>query len=88
MLLVTRAIKNSIMLDAGLTGILAAMSALTQRAAAPVNGLRNMNPYVSSTLMDWTSKGLRPVIPRQLAPGHDLHYDRSVGTRALHGLMQ
>lgn len=71
------------MLDAGLTGILAAMCALIQRAAAPVNGLQNMNPYVSGTLADWTSKGLRPVIPRQLAPTRDFRSDRSVGAGTL-----
>ena len=64
---------------AGLTGVLAAMCALTQRAAAPVNGLRSMNPYVRSTLTDWRSKGLSAVIPRQLAPGTDLNARHCIG---------
>ncbi|BDA51455.1 probable oleandomycin polyketide synthase, modules 5 and 6 [Coccomyxa sp. Obi] len=65
---------------AGLTGVFAAMCALTQRAAAPVNGLRSMNPYVGSTLADWRAKGLTAVVPRQLTPGPDMQGRQCIGT--------
>ncbi len=55
------------------------MCALTQQAAAAVNNLRNMNAYVSSTLGDWPAKGLRAVVPRQLAPGTELEGSCFVG---------
>lgn len=55
------------------------MCTLTHRAAAAVNSLRNMNAYVSSTLADWSAKGLHAVVPRQLAPGTEIEGSRSVG---------
>ena len=55
------------------------MCVLTQRAAAPVNGLRSMNPYVGSTLADWRAKGLIAQVPRQLAPGSDLQAGHCIG---------
>ncbi|CAL8465605.1 g5141 [Coccomyxa elongata] len=65
---------------AGLTGLLAAMCALTQRAAAPVNGLRSMNPYVGSTLADWRARGLTAQVPQQLAAGPGLQPHHCIGT--------
>ncbi|KFM27283.1 Erythronolide synthase, modules 1 and 2 [Auxenochlorella protothecoides] len=54
---------------AGLTGALQALCALSDKAAAPVLHLRDMNPFVGTTFGDWPRRhGLLASIPRQLAP--------------------
>ena len=54
---------------AGLTGVLMAMATLGHKAAPPIACLRNINPYVDSTLAEWGRRRLHPAVPRQLAPG-------------------
>lgn len=56
-----------------------ATATLSHRAAAPVASLRALNPYIGSTLGEWTSKGLQAAVPRQLSPGATLRPDLSVG---------
>ena len=51
--------------NAGLTGVLMAMSALSQHVIAPIASLRNINPYVGTTLADLAAKGLETPLPRQ-----------------------
>ena len=54
---------------AGLTGLLMAAQAASQRCAAPVMHLRSINPYVEAALGDWHkgSGHLAGAIPRQQA---------------------
>lgn len=56
-----------------------AAATLTQQAAAPVNGLRNMNAYVASSLEEWPAKGLQALVPRQDGPGDRKEAGSSVG---------
>lgn len=51
----------------GLTGVLMAMSALTEQTSAPIVSLRNINPYVETTLADLAAKGVKMPLPRQSA---------------------
>lgn len=47
-------------------GLVAATSALVQRAQPPVMHLRSLNPYVASALSDWgkPAVNLTPSVPR------------------------
>lgn len=52
---------------AGTTGLLLAMQSISQRSAAGIMCLRDMNPYVSAAVADWTKRaGHAPLLPRQL----------------------
>ena len=51
----------------GLTGVLMAMSALIEQTSAPIASLRNINPYVETTLADLAAKGVKMPLPRQSA---------------------
>ena len=54
---------------AGLTGMLLALGAQQQQMAAPIVGLREVNPYVASAVEDWRSRhGMAAALPRQPAP--------------------
>ncbi len=58
---------------AGLTGTLLAVGALRQAALPPIVNLREINPYVSAALADWTGRlGLAAAASRQLAPAAHL----------------
>ncbi|BDA51457.1 probable inactive phenolphthiocerol synthesis polyketide s at N-terminal half [Coccomyxa sp. Obi] len=64
---------------AGITGVLMAITALQQAAAAPIVNLRTVNPYVTAALSDWRSlRGIAAHAPRQLAPGSLLKGDNRV----------
>ncbi len=64
----------------GLTGILMAMSALSQHSLAPSASLRNINPYVETTLADLAAKRLKTPLPRQaLAYAHPFPHAASFG---------
>ena len=52
---------------AGLTGVLMAMSALTEQTSAPIASLQNINPYVETSLADLAAKGVKMPLPRQAA---------------------
>lgn len=66
---------------AGLSGLLLATSALYHGAALPLMHLRQVNPYVESSLMSWTSHG-RPMamLPRQVMPCSTRLSDGLAGT--------
>jgi hypothetical protein len=66
---------------AGLSGLLLATSALCHGAALPLMHLRQVNPYVESSLMSWTNQG-RPMamLPRQLMPCSTRLSDGLAGT--------
>ena len=52
---------------AGTTGLLLATQSISQRSAAGIMCLRDMNPYVSAAVADWTKRtGHAPLLPRQL----------------------
>jgi hypothetical protein len=53
---------------AGTTGLLLAVQSISQRSAAAIMCLRDMNPYVGAAIADWTKHaGHAPLLPRQLA---------------------
>ena len=54
---------------AGLTGALMAMSAMAEQAVGSIANLRDINPYVETSLADIAAKGLQCWSPRQHA-GH------------------
>lgn len=50
---------------AGITGAFLAITALRERYAPGIVGLRNMNPYVAAALGDWEKRsGRQPLLPR------------------------
>ena len=52
---------------AGTTGLLLAIQSMSQRCAAGIMCLRDMNPYVSAAVADWAKRaGDAPMLPRQL----------------------
>ena len=69
---------------AGLTGLLAAVGPLRHGALPGIMHLREMNPYVTSALADWTKKrggfGAGAAAPRQRAPAPVLSGDSSMLT--------
>ena len=54
---------------AGLTGVLMGMSAMAEQALGAIANLRDINPYVQTSLADLAAKGLHCWLPRQHA-GH------------------
>ena len=54
--------------DAGITGVLSAVCATVQRQAAPTISLRNVNPYVESTLRPYAGSRKRAQVPREQQP--------------------
>ena len=51
---------------AGTTGLLLAIQSMSQRSAAGIMCLRDVNPYVSAAIADWEKRtGLAPLLPRQ-----------------------
>jgi acyl transferase domain-containing protein len=66
---------------AGLTGLLLAAEAVSQAAATPIMHLRNVNPYVSAALGDWSAGGgTTAQLSRQTGPGGSMHACGSAGT--------
>ena len=54
---------------AGLTGLLLALGTQRQQQLPPIVNLRDVNPYVASTIGDWHSRYRMPAaLPRQAAP--------------------
>ena len=47
--------------------MLMAISALIEQTSAPIASLRNINPYVETTLADLAAKGVKMPLPRQSA---------------------
>ncbi len=67
----------------GLTGLLMATSVLTEQISIPVASLRNVNPYVETTLADLKAKGVKMPLPRQSAgrahaAGHDSCFGKHI----------
>ena len=51
---------------AGTTGLLLAMQSVTQRSAAGIMCLRDVNPYVSAAVSEWAKRaGQGQLLPRQ-----------------------
>ena len=51
---------------AGTTGLLLAMQSVTQRSAASIMCLRDVNPYVSAAVSEWAKRtGQGQLLPRQ-----------------------
>ncbi|KAK9803914.1 hypothetical protein WJX72_004698 [[Myrmecia] bisecta] len=66
---------------AGLTGVLMTVQALQRRAHSAVLNCRNLNPYVSAALADWTkAPQLQASIPRQIAPSAAHALQAAAGT--------
>jgi len=60
------------------------MLALSQHLLAPIASLRNINPYVETTLADLAAKGLKTPLPRQAsAHAHPDPHAASFG-KAIH----
>lgn len=54
---------------AGTTGLLLAIQSTSQRSAAGITCLRDMNLYVSAAVADWEKRtGPAPMLPRLLGP--------------------
>lgn len=73
-----------LLLETGLTGALMAMLVLREQSAPPILNLRNINPYVASSLGNWASqKHLMATAPRQYNGGAELAGNVSAGQTSL-----